>query len=493
MPVVDSAAGDLTSEQRIAAASRIPALFIEAEPGSGKTTVAAQRFGVLRYLNGPDTRAVLAISFTRSATAVLRARVQRAWGPSAVRWPHRIATIDFLMRRLVRALLVDDHIRWLGGHTEIEVIDDWRSIVPVSRCDGQARVGLLDRRVTVEWTSANNGERPALGDVQTHVEAGTCTHDDIRTVLDDALRDPVLTEVVKEHLFATVRSIIVDEVFDANDLDLAVVGLAMDAGVEVTIIGDPWQALYAFRGARPNLVPQMVQQRHMHRLPLTASFRWKTDEQRRLAADLRAARSVTIPPGDVADADVALAAKWETLWAIAPRVLPVAFPPYSDNDEGRAAETLLLNQVTRNAFRLDAAMLGESLKILNLPDTDVRRDLEADLNAMVLRLQAGDSAEQIYQHLSETLRQLANRPLTHAMVDDDRQRIEWLRERVTSTDTLAPAMTVHQAKGREWDNVAVRFDTGAQQTLAQGLNYQRERDRKTYVACTRARCRTFAV
>lgn len=493
MPALDPPVRGLTPEQRVAAASRIANLFIEAEPGSGKTTVAAQRYGVLRYLGAPDDRAVLAVSFTRSATAELRARVARTWGPSATQWPHRIGTIDFLLRRLVRALLVGGHIEWPEGHVEIEVIDDWRTVTAVSRRGMAARVGLHKQTVIVAWVQADHKYRPTLADVQDHVGSGRCTHDDVRTVLADALQDPQLAAVVKQHLAETVRSIIVDEVFDANDLDLTVMELAMDAGVEVTIIGDPWQALYGFRGARPDLVPQMVTRRGIQRLPLTASFRWETEEQRQLAADLRGGVGVTLPPGDIAIADVALAAQWNTLWSIAPRILPIAFPPYSNNDEGRAAETLLLNQVTRNAFQLDAPYLGDSLKVLGIPDTAIRRDLEPALNAIVQRLQTGDTADDIHHQLSDALRLVAGRPLRHTIVYDDRQRIEALRQRVLGSETLAPGMTIHQAKGREWNYVAVRLQPSQQEELGRGLNYQREQARTIYVACTRARRQTFAV
>jgi DNA helicase-2/ATP-dependent DNA helicase PcrA len=493
MPAVDPAVRGLTAQQQIAAASKISDLFIEAEPGSGKTTVAAQRYGVLRYLGAHDDRAVLAVSFTRSATAELRTRVRRTWGPSASYWPHRIGTIDFLLRRLVRALLADRHIEWIGDHVEIDVINDWRSVTTVSWGERQARVGLIDRRVVVRWVPARNRKWPTLSDVEEHVGSGTCTHDDIRTVLTDALEVPALAEVLKQHLATTVRSIIVDEVFDANGLDLAVVQLALDAGVAVTIIGDPWQALYGFRGARPDLVPEMVKDRGMRSLPLTASFRWDTDEQRELATNLRAGAGVVLPQGDISDADVALAFKWDTLWSIAPRVLPIAFPPYSDNDEGRAAETLLLNQVTRNAFLLDAAALGESLKVLEIADTDVRRDLEPALNAIVVRLHAGDGADEIHQALSEMLYERLGRPLRNAMVHDDRLRIEALRARVANDDALVPGLTIHQAKGREWDCVAVRLDAGEREALARGLTSERESFRMVYVACTRARRRTFAV
>lgn len=493
MPAVGPAGFGLTPEQKIAAASTIPNLFIEAEPGSGKTAVASQRFGVLRYLAGSDNRGVMAISFTRSATAELRVRVRGAWGPTATQWPHRIATIDFLMRRLVRALLTGGHIEWPGSKVEIEVVDDWRSVAPVFWTAGKARFGLNDRQVIVRSVNASRRPRPSLSDVEGHASAGTCTHDDIRTVLADALQVPVLAAVIEDHLSATVRAIIVDEVFDANALDLAVFELAMHAGVEVTIIGDPWQALFGFRGARPQDVPEMVARTGIRRLPLTASFRWKTEEQSQLAEALRNGAGVSLQQGDIADADVALAGKWDTLWDIDIRVLPIAFPPFGGNDEGRAAVTLLLNQITRNAFQLDAAFLGESLKVLGIPNIDVRGDIEASLNAIAVRLRSPDSADEIHRHLSETLLRVAARPLRHAIVSDDRQRIELLRRRVTHAEALAPGLTIHQAKGREWDSVAIRLDNSEKRALGTGLRHGREADRKVYVACTRARRRTFAV
>jgi DNA helicase-2/ATP-dependent DNA helicase PcrA len=493
MPAIDLAVAGLTSEQRIAAAARIPNLFIEAEPGSGKTAVASQRFGVLRYLGGPDARGVLAISFTRSATAELRARIRRSWGPSTTQWPHRIATIDYLMRRLLHALLAGGHIEWPGTQIDIEVVDDWRSVTAVSWRAQQPRVSLEGRRVIVNSVSATRRSRPTPSAVRDHISAGVCTHDDIRTVLADAIQVPEIAAVVERYLSATVRAIIVDEVFDANELDLAVFEIAMNAGVEVTIIGDPWQALYGFRGARPQDVPQLVARTDIRTLPLTASFRWKTGEQRQLASDLRAGEGVSLPQGSVPDADVALAGKWQTLWAIDRHILPIAFPPFSDNDEGRAAATLLLNQVTRNAFQIDAAYLGESLKVLGVPGIDVRLDLEPALNAIVLRLQSPDSADDIYRQLSDILKDVTGRSLNHAVVHADRTRIEELRQRVADVGALVPGMTIHQAKGREWDYVAVRLDESETQALGRGLSHGVEIDRKTYVACTRARRRTFSV
>lgn len=98
---------DLTDEQRLAAASLRTNLFIEAGPGTGKTTVSAQRFGVQRFAaaHRHDTRAVVAVSFTRAATYNLRRRVQRLWGPGALTWPHRIVTLDTIMCDLLHDLM----------------------------------------------------------------------------------------------------------------------------------------------------------------------------------------------------------------------------------------------------------------------------------------------------------------------------------------------------------------------------------------------------
>jgi DNA helicase II / ATP-dependent DNA helicase PcrA len=109
---VDPALAVLTSEQLIAAGTSLQRTYIEASPGSGKTTVAAQRFGCQRYTaqlvgdEGASGRAVVAVSFTRSATWELRQRVRRSWGPSAVRWPHRVITLDTLIysRAIPRSL-----------------------------------------------------------------------------------------------------------------------------------------------------------------------------------------------------------------------------------------------------------------------------------------------------------------------------------------------------------------------------------------------------
>jgi DNA helicase II / ATP-dependent DNA helicase PcrA len=114
-------------------------------------------------------------------------------------------------------------------------------------------------------------------------------------VLAQALKDATRADYVRRRLVATMRALIVDEVFDANDLDIAIIEAALQAGVAVTLVGDPWQALYVFRGAKPQAVPDLLKRTGARTLPLTMSFRWDSDEQRELAERLRDGNGIVLP------------------------------------------------------------------------------------------------------------------------------------------------------------------------------------------------------
>lgn len=89
-----------------------------------------RRFGLHRYARTTDHRAVVAVSFTRSATEEIRSRVSRQWGLSALTWPHRIVTLDTILNDLLAHLLRSGILQWPGGHQELEVLDTWRSHLP---------------------------------------------------------------------------------------------------------------------------------------------------------------------------------------------------------------------------------------------------------------------------------------------------------------------------------------------------------------------------
>ncbi|MGW4890925.1 UvrD-helicase domain-containing protein [Kitasatospora sp. NPDC004240] len=482
----------LTHEQLIAAGTPLPRIYIEAAPGSGKTTVSAYRFGGQRFTVTGDPRAVVAVSFTRSATSELRARVLATWGRAAINPPHRIVTLDTIIYDLLAHLLRSKTLYWPSGHTDLEVLDTWKAHYVTRYTTREPVVELDSDHVVTAYTyRPSRGNHLTQEDFDTAVHQGRCTHGNVRTILELALGIPEVADRLVDYFAKTTRALIVDEIFDANSLDLAVVELAARAGLHITVVGDPWQALYGFRGARPDLVPILIQTAGLTALELTASFRWRTPEQGRLATRLRQGASTAVPGGALDGVDAVLARQWKPLWDTDSRVLPLAFRSASGNPQ-EAASTLLLNQLTRSAFGERATYASDAAATLRLDDR-ARARLEPRLDNVLSALASTDDLPAVLKSLTAAIasESLVTMPRRHP---DHIDRLRHLRARLSHpSGQLILGLTTHQAKGREWDTVAVSLDQSDARALHSGLDHDNEDHRKLYVALTRARHRTLGV
>lgn len=492
----------LTAQQRHAAATSEKNIFIEAGPGTGKTTVSAQRFGVHRFAaeHRHDPRAVVAVSFTRAATYNLRRRVQRLWGTEALAWPHRIVTLDTIMSGLLHDLLREGLIEWPGaktlwpdGNVTLDIRDSWASCGGTVSTRSIYQLGLRGRALHMTGLFAEkHAYRVPAVNIVPLMKQGICTHDDVRSILEQALALPDCAARIQMRLGQQLRALVVDEVFDANELDIAIIEAAIAAGVAVTLVGDPWQALYLFRGAKPHVVPDLLSRNSIPTLPLSKSFRWQTQEQTALANDLRDGNGVVLP-ADQCDLDVVIALWWKDLWAIGGGVLPLAYHSFKGGYE-EAAATILLNHVTRNVLDLDATYLGDALTALNIEDRDVPRQLEPDLQKVIETIKPGTPAaiKAAYLELVAVIGNVSARFLRPPHVAHTK-RLEMLQSRMTHPGRPVPGLTTHQAKGGEWDIVGVSLRDGERKALGVGLSVTEDMHRKIYVATTRARYRTIEV
>jgi DNA helicase-2/ATP-dependent DNA helicase PcrA len=441
----------------------------------------------------------VAVSFTRAATWNLWHRVRRTWGPSAVTWPHRIVTLDTIMCDLLHDLLRCGLIHWPGGHTELNVVDSWASFSGTvwSRASYRLRLtGTGDVSFRQYFTNQQGAHYPPAV-VRSHLNIGTCTHGDVRDILALALDREECAARVGERIATTMRALIVDEAFDANDLDIAVIEIAVRTGAAVTLVGDPWQALYVFRGARPRAVTDMLRRHRARALPLTQSFRWRSDAQRDLAAHLRAGEPTTLPEqGNTLDAqhvDVVLSREWKPLWAAGGHILPLAFGSFKGTYE-EAAATLLLNQLTRSVLGEDATYLRDALTALAIEDPDVPRQLAHQLQEVLgsLRQPGRPALNAAYGQLGRMIRTVSPRELRPARANHT-NRLAELAKRVLYPGQLIPGLTTHQAKGREWDVVGTCLSDSDRKALVSGLQVEMDSHRQLYVACTRARHSTGVI
>ena len=248
----------LNASQRRAATHMDGPLLVLAGPGSGKTRVVTHRIAHL-ILQGVPAHTIVALSFTNKAADEMRRRVTSLVGPQ----PVEMGTFHRFAARLLRT-----HARMVGLTSDYSILDTDDSGAVMKRAAKRLGLnlthtpvdrlaGIISRAkndlLTPETFEARWG-RPAdevavrLWPVyqQMMLECNAVDFDDLlvhvaRLILDN----PEL----RSQLDARHRWILVDEYQDTNAAQYAILrGLSIDHP-NLSVTGDPDQAIYGWRGA----------------------------------------------------------------------------------------------------------------------------------------------------------------------------------------------------------------------------------------------------
>lgn len=484
----------LTNAQVLAAAAPDRLVNVVSAPGSGKTTIAAERYGYLRYQCG-DTRGVLGLTFNRSAAAELHRRIHARWGANCIRPAHRVVTFDHLHIDLLTRLLRLGKLTWPNGITTLDVRDDYRGFkgyrfLPIGSYERFASLDATRSVVSKGHKVTKPG--PGIGSVTDHrtvLDTGAVSHEDVRNILRSALQLDDLQQLAADWLSENYRALVIDEVYDADDLDLYVAYLAAEAGLSVTVIGDPWQALYKWRGAKPEVVEKLLtgtsEQFKAYEQP--ESFRFRGDQMPRLAIDLRAGLGASLPEVISSHIDVALARNWTQLWSVGDNILPLSF--HTVNNATDAALNLLLDVVTRSRMGTESYGREGAITKLGLDREQFLAKQDEVFGPLIADLRDGKAAVLVLDELREAIKALGvRRP---SRLSDEKEtaaetQLARLAARLDKT-AVVPGLTIFQAKGREWDRVGVVLSRAQVTTLASGLHELDEEHSIIYVAITRAR------
>jgi DNA helicase-2/ATP-dependent DNA helicase PcrA len=487
----------MTPPQLRAATSNDRLCYVKAGPGSGKTFTAAEAFGYLRLVRyRHDSRGICGVTFARSARRELTSRVRARWGQRVARWPNAICTFDELHRRLIRYLVQMGYVEWPGGQVPDKPEDSWAQHLDATPRPGnkpRLRLGLNKRgEVAVFQTNSKiRAPSPVFLDrtkFLTALTSGACTHADIRNVLSDAINKtnhPGLSDAIGACLAGSYCHLVIDEAFDMNPLDIAVVQRAIEEGLSVTIVGDPWQSLYEFRGATPKQVDAMIASQPFRRIDMPGEHRYKSAEMLELARALFHNEPFEVHSGEEGDEfDIVLAHDWGTLWDESRiSLVPAGKPSKLDRSLMASTFVLLLNEVVRERFGLEASGIGEARRALAVDDASER--LAPVVQA--LRDPAIDEDE-VWDLLRSTFQPDDRRwpspgatakACLHRLVAGERD-----------ADPPLLGLSVHQAKGLEWDRVL--FLDGELTTNPREMNLLDINElshRNVYVALTRAQSR----
>ncbi|MDP1877595.1 MAG: ATP-dependent DNA helicase [Actinomycetota bacterium] len=276
-PVPPAAPAELDADQRRVVEHRHGPLLVLAGPGTGKTTTIVEsmcaRLG--DDADPLDAASVLALTFGRKAATELRERVTHRLGggivptvatfhsfayallrrfapPDEYLHPPRLmsgAEEDVRIRELLRGAVADGTVDWpddlMGALPTLGLANEVRSVLARAR-----DLGMEEDRLRRVGEASGRPAWVAIGQLATQEQEVMA----LENVMDYAellwrawllARDPEVSAV----LHRQYRAIYVDEYQDTDPLQVDLLKALVGPDCSIVAVGDPDQAIYAFRGA----------------------------------------------------------------------------------------------------------------------------------------------------------------------------------------------------------------------------------------------------
>jgi ATP-dependent DNA helicase UvrD/PcrA len=230
--------GHLDADQRAAAEARSP-LMIIAGPGTGKTRTLTHRIAAEIARGGAAARPGLAITFTRRAAEEMRTRL-------AALLPARPPAQDITVTTFhgLGLMILREHHERAGLAAGFLVADEAARLEVAAELTGTAAEA---RRLLAE-AAAEPAARELL--VKALTARDLVDYDGLIELPAALLAaDPALTASLRERW----PQISVDEYQDIDAAQYQLLRLVAGDGAGLTVIGDPDQAVYGFRGADVSL------------------------------------------------------------------------------------------------------------------------------------------------------------------------------------------------------------------------------------------------
>lgn len=246
---------NLSNEQQAASSHIGSDARLLAGPGTGKTLCLTRRIVYLIAEQGIPARSILALTFTRAATAELRGRISNELGPNAEQ-PLVSTLHSFALRTILRRFAGDrlpQPLRIADDYEERFIIqEELKAILGLERI---SEVRDLLSQLSADWERLTAEEpdwerrfpSPAfLGAWREHREIyGYILRSELVYQLKHAIDEGEL------ELGDGIQHLFVDEYQDLNPCDLAVVDRFHASPVELYVAGDDDQSIYGFRYANP--------------------------------------------------------------------------------------------------------------------------------------------------------------------------------------------------------------------------------------------------
>lgn len=287
----------LTEEQRAIIAAGYEHSVITAVAGSGKTSTLAWR---IRYLlqQGHDPDRMLVLMFNRSARADFQRKLQNACARSGLALPE-IRTYHAMGLRLYKRFVREGFLPGFSENilTEQEIsFQAWqltRRLAPEDLADEIRRskkefvetaTGFIDRVKTTLSPAEIVFEELGYSDKHRYLidlfhSFEQWRKGQGRISFADMLYEPVMAIHQNQPLQRLVANkmdlILVDEYQDTNEIQHLLLRYVAGNRARVTVVGDPDQTIYEFRGARPEFILKRFSDEFERPLEQTLSYTFR--------------------------------------------------------------------------------------------------------------------------------------------------------------------------------------------------------------------------
>ncbi len=272
-----------------------PAVVVQAQVGSGKTTVLVHKLLALHLLDGVPLEELAVLTFTHKAAGEVRARLAEVGLPAEALW--LAGTFHAVAGALLRRVLP---VERLGRSRAFQLVDArqreelWDRLIAEHDLDVKYRAKLAQRWEAREGRGARYGNMRRDDDLARLVSA----YEELKAARDLLDFEDLLTaasELLPEAPAGWRRPawILIDELQDTSPEQLELAERLAGPETRLFAVGDPNQVIYSWRGGDPALFDRLARRPGALRLTLPVNYR-------STAAILEAARAFLASEGAAA-------------------------------------------------------------------------------------------------------------------------------------------------------------------------------------------------
>jgi superfamily I DNA/RNA helicase len=251
-------------------------LMISAVAGSGKTTTIVKAISMI-----PSNKSIIMLAFNKKIAEELSARVNLA--NVQVKTFHAIGLQ--VCRQLNRSLKVDSFkisniISDYANYFNINPSDvlGWEKIGKIISIGKSSGVGVIHSNTEETWINLidhhaifDNDFEPNLDVIIPALIKCLNKNNKVTNVID--FDDMVYFPILFDLSFPKFDWVFADEVQDSSEINRESLKRMMKDSSRLCVVGDPYQAIYGFRGADSNSMSALMQEFDCVNLPLSVSYR----------------------------------------------------------------------------------------------------------------------------------------------------------------------------------------------------------------------------